>query len=113
MLKNETLFNNFSDEDFEWKHDGKLYTFKAGSITPMEEYEHFHFTKHLVDREMIKADIRTNDQTKRAEFEAKCKVKSEEKQEAPEQEAPEPASTKEVKQEQPKSKVKEDKFEGK
>ena len=71
MLKNETLFKNFSSEDFEWKYDGVEYMFPAGSVKPLEKAEALHFAKHLVDREMISANLSTNHHS-RPEFEAKA-----------------------------------------
>ena len=72
MLQNEALFYNFSDEDFTWKANGVDYTFKAGSVTPMTKGEFDHFSKHLIDRELIKEKKRTNDELARAEYLKKC-----------------------------------------
>ena len=71
MLQEETLFKNFSVEDFEWKYDGIEYAFKAGSVKPMTKAEALHFAKHLVDREMMRAKLSTNHHT-RPEYEAKA-----------------------------------------
>lgn len=65
-------FKNFSTEDFTWKFDGIPYTFKAGQEIFLEDFKADHFTKHLVDREMNKLGIVTNDQVKRAELAALC-----------------------------------------
>lgn len=64
-------FHNFSNEDFTWKFDGIEYTFKAGQTMFLEDFKVVHFTKHLVDREMNRAKLPTNHQT-RTTFEAKC-----------------------------------------
>ena len=71
MLKNETLFKNFSNEEFEWKYDGINYIFPAGSVKPLENVEALHFAKHLVDREMMRDKLSTNHHT-RIEYEAKA-----------------------------------------
>ena len=81
MYKEEVLFHNYSDEDFSWKYDGQEYTFKAGSITPMEKVEFNHFAKHLIDRELGKKNIKTNNEIVRAEELKKCIVLLEKKEE--------------------------------
>lgn len=79
MLQNKTLFKNFSTKDFKYPWAGKEYTFKAGSVTPMEQAEFLHFQKHLVDRELNESEppVRTNDLNARAELEVKCVVAEE------------------------------------
>lgn len=64
-------FRNFSDEDFKWKWDGVEYTFLAGEETFLEDFKFFHFGKHLVDRELLKAGLPLN-APKREEFERRC-----------------------------------------
>ena len=71
MLKNETLFKNFSNELFTWKYDGIEYEFEAGDVKPMERGEALHFAKHLVDREMMRDKLTTNHHS-RTEYEAKA-----------------------------------------
>lgn len=65
-------FYNFSDQDFTYTFDSVPYTFKAGTSMYMEDYKAFHFAKHLVDRELNKLDIPTNNATRRLELEKKC-----------------------------------------
>ena len=74
MLQEETLFKNFSDEHFAWKFDGVEYEFKAGEVKPMTKAEALHFAKHLVDREMLRDKIKTNDAS-RPTYEAKATEK--------------------------------------
>lgn len=49
------VFSNWSNEDFSCMWGGKTTTVKAGEILEVPEYLAYHFTKYLVDREMIKA----------------------------------------------------------
>lgn len=65
-------FKNFTNEDFAWKFDGVEYNFPAGQETFMEDFKAHHFAKHLVDRELNKVNIRTNDLGERAKLEAQC-----------------------------------------
>ena len=74
MIENNVLFHNFTDADFAWKRDGQEYKFAAGSVTPMTDKEFNHFAKHLVDQELNRQKIRTNDEAKRAEFLQKCRA---------------------------------------
>ena len=74
MLQEETLFKNFSDEHFAWKFDGVEYEFKAGEVKPMTKTEAFHFAKHLVDREMLRDKLKTNDAS-RPTYEARATEK--------------------------------------
>jgi len=69
---NAQLFKNFTDEDFEWKYDGVVYKFKAGQEVYLEEYKAAHFSKHLIDRELTKANKRTNDAGARKELLVEC-----------------------------------------
>lgn len=71
MLQEETLFKNFSPELFECKYGGIEYAFEPTSVKPMTKVEALHFTKHLVDREMMRAKLSTNHHS-RPEFEAKA-----------------------------------------
>ena len=65
-------FKNFTNEDFTWKFDGMPYTFKAGQEMFLEDFKAYHFAKHLVDREMNRLGMETNNQTQRAELGAQC-----------------------------------------
>lgn len=65
-------FKNFTDEDFTWKFDGVPYTFKAGMEMYLEDFKAYHFTKHLVDRELNKLGVPTNNLTERKVLEDKC-----------------------------------------
>ena len=78
MIQKPVLFKNFSNEEFTWKIDGQEHTFESAEVREMEDFEFRHFQKHLVDREMTKVGIRTNDQMKRAEYEEKGVVNVEE-----------------------------------
>ena len=71
-------FYNFSDEDFTHTFDSIPYTFKAKTSMYMEDYKAYHFAKHLVDRELNKLGIPTNNTAKRAELGAKCFPEAEE-----------------------------------
>ena len=64
-------FKNWTTEDFTWKFDGIPYTFKAGQTIYLEDFKANHFAKHLVDREMNKLSIVT-DNPQRTELEAQC-----------------------------------------
>lgn len=65
-------FHNFSDADFTWKWDGIAYTFPAKSTMFLENYKAEHFAQHLVDRELNKKDIPTNNMVERAKLGALC-----------------------------------------
>ena len=97
MIKTPVLFKNFSSEEFTWKIDGQEHTFKSAEVREMEDFEFRHFQKHLVDREMTKEGIRTNDQLKRKEYEEKCVVNVEEKEivETPKEDKPKEAKEEE------------------
>lgn len=71
MLKEETLFKNFSNEHFAWKYDGVEYEFEPSEVRPMEKGEALLFAKHLVDREMMRDKLTTNHHS-RPEYEAKA-----------------------------------------
>lgn len=71
------LWKNFTDEDFSWKWDGIVYTFKAGQEIYLEDFKAEHFTRHLVDREINKLatldpKVRTDDASIRGPLEAQC-----------------------------------------
>lgn len=65
-------FYNFTDSEFKWKYDGIEYTFPPKSTVYLEDYKADHFTKHLVDQEMNRLQIVTNNLTERARLEALC-----------------------------------------
>lgn len=65
-------FRNFSKEDFTWKWDGVVYTFKAGQEIYMEDYKADHFAKHLIDRELTRQNIQTNHHGERAKLALLC-----------------------------------------
>lgn len=64
-------FKNFTNEDFTWKWDGIPFTFPAHSEMFLESDKADHFAKHLVDRELNRLNLPTNDQS-RAGLEAQC-----------------------------------------
>lgn len=70
-MENVRLFRNWSDEDFEWKWGGELYSFPAKSAKHLPEFLANHFAKHLTDRELHKAGQPT-DMPIREVFLAKC-----------------------------------------
>lgn len=49
------IFNNWSNEDFECNWGGQSTLIKAGETKEFPMYLAYHFGKHFVDREMIKA----------------------------------------------------------
>jgi len=71
-------FKNFSNEDFTWKYDGVPFTFKVGEEMYLEDFKADHFAKHLVDREMNRAQegyphgIPTNLPVQRKEMTERC-----------------------------------------
>lgn len=67
MQKEESkakLFVNWTDEDFTWKFDGDSYTIKAGESTYFKNFIAELFAKHLVDRELNKLNLPTNDSSR-------------------------------------------------
>lgn len=46
------IFTNWTDSDFSCAWNGATTTVKAGETIELPEYKAFHFTKHLVNREM-------------------------------------------------------------
>lgn len=65
-------FKNFSTEDFTWSFNSIPYTFKAGQEMYLEDFKAKHFAKHLIDRELNRQNIPTNDKQNRAKLEALC-----------------------------------------
>lgn len=48
------IFSNFSKEDFVTRYGGEEKTIKSGETWELPMFKAYLFTKHLVDREMIK-----------------------------------------------------------
>jgi hypothetical protein len=65
-------FTNFSKEDFTWKYDGIPYTFPAGASMFLEDFKAEHFAQHLVDRELNRLNIPTNNQVERERLGKLC-----------------------------------------
>lgn len=65
-------FRNFTNEDFTWKFDGNPYTFAANSEIFLEQDKAEHFAKHLVDREMNRQKIVTDNRVKREDLLRQC-----------------------------------------
>jgi hypothetical protein len=65
-------FKNWTDSEFEWKFNGIPHVFPAGMEIYMEEDKANHFAKHLVDREMNKLNIKTDNVGQRGVLTAKC-----------------------------------------
>jgi len=65
-------FTNFSKEDFSWNYDKAPFTFKAGKTVVLKEELARFFAKHLIDRELIKANKAFNVISERAKLEEKC-----------------------------------------
>lgn len=70
-------FKNFTEESFSWKWNGNEFTFPAGMEIFMDENEAKHFAKHLVDRELNKKGIPTNNLSARTPLEEQCFPSSE------------------------------------
>jgi len=67
------IFTNFSQEDFTFSWDSKLYTVKAGKSEPYPDFLAEHAAKHYTDRELIKAGSQNIvDPGKRGEILSKC-----------------------------------------
>lgn len=58
-------FKNFSDEDFVGVWNSVPFTIPAGMEMYFEDYKAQHFAKHLIDRELNRLDIKTNNQVER------------------------------------------------
>lgn len=69
---NAIQFYNFSNEDFTWKWDGVAYTFPAGETMFLEDFKAEHFAQHLVDRELNKRGVPTNNMVERQALGARC-----------------------------------------
>jgi len=69
---NALYFLNYTSEDFTHSYDGNSETFKAGEGRYLEDFRAHLFAKHLVDRELNRKNLVTNDMTARAEIEALC-----------------------------------------
>jgi len=65
-------FKNYSEDDFIYSFDGVPHTFKKGMEIFLEDYKAEHFAKHLVDREMNRMNVLTNNMSVRAELLTKC-----------------------------------------
>lgn len=65
-------FKNFSNEDFTWKWDGNPFTFPAGSEIYIEADKAEHFANHLIDRELNKRNIVTNNKLERLKLWELC-----------------------------------------
>ena len=65
-------FKNFSEADFTWSFDSLSYTFPAGSTIFMEDFKAEHFAKHLVDSEMNRLGLVTDNKVERAKLMAQC-----------------------------------------
>lgn len=62
-------FKNFTDQAFTHSFDSVPYTFAPGMEMFLKDFEAYHFTKHLVDRELNKKNIPTNNMVERAKLE--------------------------------------------
>src|SRR5258708_39392894 len=65
------MFHNFSNQPFSWMWDKVQYDFDPGQTVHMEDWKAEHFTKHLVDREMNRLGVKTDDFGRR-KLEKKC-----------------------------------------
>lgn len=72
MSSQALQFRNFTDIDFTHNFDSIPYTFKAGQTIYLEDFKAKHFAKHLVDRELNKSNIPTNNLSERAKLEILC-----------------------------------------
>lgn len=72
MTMEAKLFKNYTDEVFTWKFNGMVHTFQPGQEIYLEDFKADHFAKHLVDRELTKANIQTNNEQARKQLTAKC-----------------------------------------
>lgn len=70
---NRYIFTNWSNEDFIGVWSGAGTTIKAGATIELPEFKAYHYTKHFVDREMIKAgkEVLSGIDTEREPFEKK------------------------------------------
>ena len=65
-------FKNFTEQIFVWKWDGIEHTFLAGMEIFLEDYKADHFAKHLVDQEMNRLHLLTNNALQREQLTALC-----------------------------------------
>ena len=65
-------FKNFSAEDFGWKFNGVPFTFKAGQEVYLEAEKADHFARHLINRELDKKGMKTDNKLARADMEKLC-----------------------------------------
>lgn len=77
-INSAVIFKNFTNEDFVGHWDGVEYTFKAGQETYIELWKAMHFAKHLIDRELNKKNVLTNDKMARQALEKQAVVFPEE-----------------------------------
>lgn len=73
VANNVDMFVNFSKEAFTCSWDNAQETFQAGQVTYLPHFKFLRYQKHLVDREMNRANIPTNNHL-RKDFEVKCTV---------------------------------------
>lgn len=78
MSGQAVLFVNFTKEDFSYPYGGISETFKAGSSRWLEQGQAMHFAKHLVDKELNRLEIRTDDPRAREKLLKKCFVEGSE-----------------------------------
>lgn len=76
------IFTNWTQEDFSWTWNSVPYKFRAGTSIFLEDYLANHFAKHLVDRELFRAEKQTTDQS-RDSLIAKCIQADDESEEQP------------------------------
>ena len=65
-------FKNFTETDFTWKFNGVPHTFKAGTEIFLEKDRADFFAGHLVDEEMNRLKLVTNNMAERNKLLAKC-----------------------------------------
>lgn len=73
-VENRYIFNNWSDQDFACKWDGKERIIKAKETIEVPEYLALHYTKHFVNKQMILdgKEQMMGIPEKRKEYEDKC-----------------------------------------
>lgn len=64
-------FTNFSDQKFTGRWAKQIRVFEPGEVAPLPEFLAFHFTKHLVSRELMKDGYQA-DSAVRPEYEKKA-----------------------------------------
>lgn len=69
---NALQFKNFSEEDFTHSFDSIPYTFKAGQAIMIEDFKAKLFAKHLIDRELTRKNIPTDNKVEREAMERLC-----------------------------------------